>query len=73
MNIYAKEGHKVIVTKQGINSGYDHHKKTAKKYLRVGNIYTVEYTSVGGWHTDVYLKEIPNVAFNSVHFDDAES
>jgi hypothetical protein len=72
MNIYAKEGHKVIVTEIGINSGYDSHIEKAHSYLKVGQTYTVDYTKVGSWHTDVFLKEIPNVAFNSVHFEDAD-
>jgi len=71
MNIYAKKGHKVVATKVGINSGYDHHKETAKKYLKAGKTYTVDYTDVNNWHTNVFLQEIPKVAFNSVHFEDA--
>lgn len=69
IDIYSEEGTKVKYTGEG---GYDHHKKQANKHLKVGEIYTIEYTDVGGWHTDVYLKEVPNQAFNSVHFVDAE-
>jgi hypothetical protein len=68
MNIYALEGHKVRCT--NLTGGYDHHQETAKKHLAVGQEYTVEYTDVGSWHTDVYLKEFPDVNFNSVFFED---
>ena len=69
IDIYSKEGTKVKYTGEG---GYDHHKEYANKHLKVGEIYTIDYTDVGGWHTDVYLKEVPDKAFNSVHFVDAE-
>jgi len=70
MDIYAKEGHRITVTDETINYGYNHHKETANKYLKAGNIYTVDHTDVDGWHTDVYIKEVPGVAFNSIHFED---
>ena len=59
---------KVKYTGEG---GHEHHKEHANKYLKVGEIYTIDYTDVGEWHTDVYLKEVPNQAFNSVHFVNA--
>ena len=68
MNIYALEGHKVKVS--NLSGGYDYHKEVAKKHLIIGNEYTVEKTDVDSWHTDVYLKEIPGIAFNSVYFED---
>ena len=67
MNIYAKEGDKVIYKGNG---GYAYHKETGDKYLTVGNAYEVSYTDVGGWHTDVYLKGFETVPFNSVLFED---
>jgi hypothetical protein len=69
MDIYSPEGTKVIFNHP--QSGYNHHIETAKKHLEVGKEYTVDHTYVGDWHTDVYLKEIPEVAFNSVMFDEA--
>lgn len=65
MDIYAKKGTKVMYTGKG---GYDSHKMHADMFLKVGSVYTVEFTEVGGWHTDVYLKEFPGEGFNSVHF-----
>ncbi len=71
MDIYAKKGHKIIFSSP--TAGYPNHQETAAKYLTVDNVYTVDYTDVGGWHTDVYIKEVPGVAFNSVMFDDKEA
>ena len=70
MNIYALEGHKVRVS--NLSGGYEYHQKVANQHLKVGNEYTVERTEVDSWHTDVFLKEIPNVAFNSVFFENVE-
>lgn len=72
MDLYANEGYKVTVTKKSINYGYDYDKEKANKHLKAGEIYTVERTEVGGWHTDVFLKEIPGICFNSVHFQPVE-
>ena len=68
MDIGAKEGYKVMVTERSINNGYPHDMELANKYLKVRSIYTVEKTEGSGWHTDVWLKEFPNISFNSVHF-----
>ena len=68
MNIFAKKGAKVICST--LDAGYDYHKEIASKYLVIGKEYTVEYTDVDSWHTDVYLQEFPGVKFNSVFFED---
>jgi len=67
MNIYAEEGHKVIFDHP--NAGTDHDQKVCREKLKVGEIYTVVQTEVGGWHTDVWLKDIKG-SFNSVMFSD---
>jgi hypothetical protein len=69
MNIYALNGHKVKC--KTLFAGYNHHKETAKKHLTIGYQYTVEKTEVDRSHTDVVLKEFPDVRFNSVFFEDA--
>lgn len=61
-------GAKVRFTGHG---GYTHHQEHAAKHLTVGAIYTIEKTDIGAWHTDVYLREVPGEAFNSVMFADA--
>lgn len=70
MNIHAKKGDKVTVTEKGMINGYPAHQEEAKKYLKVGGIYTVDHTHVHQSSTDVYLFEIPDRYFNSVHFED---
>ncbi len=67
MDIYSKEGTKVIFNHP--NRGYEHDRETAKNHLVIGVEYTVKSTDVENWHTDVFLIEKPDVAFNSVMFD----
>ena len=69
MNIFAIEGHKVKCST--FDAGYDYDKEKAKKHLTLEQEYTIDYTIVDNWSTDVYLKEFPNVRFNSVFFEDA--
>ena len=68
MDIYAKKGCKVIAT--NLDNGHKHHAEQANNLLKKGETYTVERTKVGNWETYVYLKEIPEIGFNSVHFED---
>lgn len=70
MNIYATSGHKVKVTEETATWGYDSDEEIVAKYLEVEKEYTVDFTDVGGSHTSVYLKEFPNISFNSVNFVD---
>lgn len=70
MNIYSTEGTKITVTEDSIEAGYPSDSEAAKKYLKVGNVYTVNQTVVGGFHTTVYIKEVPLIGFNSVNFED---
>lgn len=69
MDIYSPHGTKVIL--DAPENGYPHHQETLKKAgLVVGRVYTVNFTEVHDCYTDVYLVEVPNVAFNSVNFGD---
>ncbi len=72
MNIWAPKGHQVIVTEKTKDNGYSTHSELVKKHLVVGLPYTVAYTVVGNWHTDVVLIEFPGIKFNSVNFEDYE-
>lgn len=67
MNIYAKYGDKVRYLGKG---GYDIDRVIGNKLLTVGEIYTVEKTDVANFVTHVFLKEFPNIAFNTVLFED---
>ena len=77
MNIYAIKGHKVrCIT---LSAGWKDESDFYKQFLTVGNVYTVDYTDVQNWNTNVYLEEIQNknkinnrISFNSVFFEDIE-
>ncbi len=69
-NIYAKEGTKVVFDNP--NWGYQSHMEFSKSFLSEGQVYTVDYTRVGSWHSDVFLKEFPGKAFNTVQFTEVE-
>lgn len=68
MNIFAIEGHKIRCNT--FEAGYDYDKQKAQKYLKLNEEYIVDYTIVDSWETTVYLKEVPNIGFNSVFFED---
>ena len=40
--------------------------------LEVGKNYTVVNVIVHGWHTEIVIKEFPNILFNSVCFCEKE-
>jgi len=50
------------------NAGTNWDIENVKKYLTLGDIYTVAFTEVHSWHTKVFLKEFPGIDFNSVQF-----
>lgn len=68
MNINAAPGTRVVFAHP--KAGYAVERITAAKHLRVGEVYTVDRTEVGGWHADVFVVEVPGVAFNSALFAD---
>ena len=65
MDIYSRPGTKV--TYMGEN-GSEADLRYANEHLKLRQLYTIERTRVSGWHTDVYLVEVPGKYFNSVHF-----
>ncbi|MNP43629.1 hypothetical protein D3C76_1374590 [compost metagenome] len=68
MNIYSQKGDRVRFLNK---NGRDCEPERARKIgLVEGEVYTVECTDVGGFHTDVYLQEFPGKPFNSVMFED---
>ena len=71
MKLYAEKGHKVTVTEQSIKNGYDYDKQKAEKFLKVGEIYTIEKMEVHNLSSNVVLQELPEENFNSVNFVDA--
>ena len=71
MDIHSPKGTKVIYDQ--LNAGYDHDQETCREHLEFGKTYTVEYTEVHSWHTQVWLQEVPDVPFNSAVFSAAKS
>lgn len=52
-------------------AGYDNDQKRAKTAgLVVGEVYTLTKVEIHDWHTDVWLKEVEAVPFNSVQFSE---
>lgn len=68
MNIHAQEGDKVIFAYP--DNGWEWQKEHALKYLTINTEYTIDFTDVHSSSTDIYLKEFPEVKFNSVQFRD---
>lgn len=57
-----------VITKNGeIWNGMDYDKKQVAKYLKIGEVYHVDYTDIHAWATTVYLIEFPDIGFNSVN------
>ena len=40
------------------------------KLLTLGEVYTIKKIEQHSWHTKVFLKEFPDVEFNSVWFEE---
>lgn len=68
MNIYALGGHKVSFLYP--DNGYEEDKRRVEEHLKLNEEYTVDCTIVYNDFTDVMLKEIPGITFNSCHFVD---
>lgn len=70
MDIYAKPG--TIIILNDPSAGYPHDQKMLKDNgLTVGGKYTVDHTEPDSFQTNVYLREYPGVAFNTMNFCDA--
>jgi len=67
MNIHAEPGTKVIFARSA--EGLPNNEQEAAKKLVLHLEYTVAATQIHAWRTDVTLKEVPGVVFNSVLFD----
>jgi hypothetical protein len=55
------------------NNGYDCDRDLAKKYLKVGASYEILQKVVHSFRTEIFLKNFPDVGFNSVLFDIVEA
>ena len=70
MNIYSLEGQKVKLST--LEAGYSYQKEIVSNNLKLGEIYTVDFTVVHSSSAEVYLKEFPSISFNSVFFSDVK-
>lgn len=50
------------------DNGHDVDIKRCANFLELGKEYTLERYDVGGFHTNIWIKGLPNRAFNSVNF-----
>lgn len=66
MDIYSPPGTKIIFDRP--DAGWPGDQALCKKYLKLGQTYTIEQTLVYSSRTEVYLEEVPTVPFNSVNF-----
>lgn len=71
MDIHARKGTKVKYSYPTF--GYKYQQEKALKFLKVGNIYTIDRTEVHSSFTHVYFEEIPGIPFNSVFFEDVKN
>jgi len=69
MEVFALKGYKVKVTDETKNNGDSYDKEKVNNFLTINKVYTVEATKVQNWKTDVFLKEVPRISFNSVNFE----
>nr|WP_325229130.1 hypothetical protein [uncultured Oscillibacter sp.] len=54
-------------------NGREHEREEANRLLTVGTAYEVEAIRVGGFFSEIELKEFPGIRFNSVFFKRAAS
>jgi len=66
LNIYAPKGTRVKFHGRSGENFFAY----ANEHLEDGKEYTVDYTVVHNWRTDVYLIEVPGRSFNSVVFEE---
>jgi len=65
LNIYSKKGAKLIYLDK---NGYDTQREEANKFLKKGEIYTVDHVDIFKSTSTVFLKEFPGMGFNMVMF-----
>ncbi|PCI43729.1 MAG: hypothetical protein COB49_11805 [Alphaproteobacteria bacterium] len=68
MRINAPKGQSV----KRIRGGFLYNEKEANKLLNYDDVYTILRTEIFGSHTTIYLKEFPDIGFNSVAFKEVD-
>lgn len=69
MSIDKKHGDKIKVTAETIKNGTLFDQLDAP-LLKIGEKYTIDAINRDDFSTDVWIKEVPGIRFNSVMFDD---
>ena len=68
MDIYSYEGEKVrLIPKRAVEAAQRH--KDIEEYLTVDEEYTVDFVWIGSSYSQVFFKELPEVPFNTVYFE----
>ena len=70
MNIYAEEGTKVKYIGASDSQVRWGSNDDPRNCLIEGQLYTIDHTEVHSYHTKIYLKEFPDLKFNSCSFND---
>lgn len=69
MDIYTGIGSKIIATPISLRNGHDLDKEKAALHLKKNEFYTLQKIERQDWKTFVWVREVPNVPFNSVQFE----
>lgn len=64
--LHCERGCKVVA--DNLDNGLPNDSKQAHRFLVKGQTYEVDKIIVGGWSSDILLKEFPDTRFNTVHF-----
>lgn len=68
MDIYAPPGTKIVFLGK---NGTSFDQEEARTVLEVGKTYTLAYSEIGSWRTEIFLEEVSG-GFNSVMFLEEE-
>lgn len=69
MSLDTKKGDKITITDATCNNGFESDRLLIRKHLKPGENYTVKYVDLGKFYSVVYIEEVPDVAFNTVNFE----
>lgn len=65
--LFCETGCKVVV--KTLDAGTDWQQRVMRSLFKVGDVYTVDHVKVGGYYSEIALKEFPNEEFNTVFFE----
>lgn len=68
MDVWTPVGEYVAVTTNTMKNGRGYDKEHVKKFLKIGELYTVQRVEVGQSSSQVWLEEVKGTSFNTVMF-----